>query len=84
LGGSSVQATNIIARIEESFQRHLPGSVILGAPTIEQSDAMLLPGKSWDQKAYVVHIQTKGPKPALYCVGEGAAWRTVSEHLGPG
>ncbi len=84
LGGSSVQAANIFARIEESFQRRLPVSVILGAPTIEQLGAALLPGKSWDQKAYVVPIQTKGQKPALYCVGGGAAWRTVSEHLGPG
>jgi thioesterase domain-containing protein/acyl carrier protein len=83
LGGSSVQAAKIFARIEESFQRRLPVSVILAAPTIEQLGAALLPGKIWDQKAYIVPIQTRGQKPALYCVGGGAAWRAVSEHLGP-
>lgn len=84
LGGTSLQAARIFARIEESFHQRLPLSVILGAPTIERLAVSLLPGKSWDRKAYVVPIQTGGEKPVLFCVGGGAAWRTVSEYLGPG
>src|SRR6266851_8649050 len=78
LGGTSVQVARVFARIEESFHKRLPLSVILGAPTIEQLAASLLPGKSWDRKAYVVPIQTGGEKPVLFCVGGGASWRTVS------
>jgi thioesterase domain-containing protein len=84
LGGTSVQAARMFAMIEESFHRRLPLSVILGAPTIEQLAASLLPSKSWDRKAFVVPIQSGGKRPVLFCVGGGAYWRTVSEHLGPG
>jgi thioesterase domain-containing protein len=83
LGGTSIQAARIFARIEESFHMRMPLSVILGAPTIEQLAASLLPGKSWDRMAYVVPIQAGSEKPTLFCVGGGAYWRTVSEHLGP-
>jgi hypothetical protein len=83
LGGTSIQAARIFARIEESFHMRMPVSVILGAPTIEQLAALLLPGKSWDRKAYVAPIQTGGERPILFCVGGGAYWRTVSDHLGP-
>ncbi len=84
LGGTSVQAARIFARIEESFHQRLPVSVILGAPTIEQLAASLLPGKFPDRKAYVIPIRAGGEKPVLYCVGGGAYWRTVSAYLGPG
>ena len=84
LGGTSVQAARIFAGIEESFHKRLPLSIILGAPTIEQLAAALLPGKSRDRKAYVVPIQAGGEKPILYCIGGGASWRTVSKYLGPG
>ena len=84
LGGTSVQAARIFARIEESFHQRLPLSVILGASTVERLAGLLLPGKSRDRKAYVVPIQSGGEKPVLFCVGGGAYWRTVSEYLGPG
>jgi len=83
LGGTSVQAARIFARIEEVFQKRMPLSIIISAPTIERLAASLLPGKSWDRKAYVVQIQSEGEKPALFCVGGGVLWRPVSEHLGP-
>jgi thioesterase domain-containing protein len=84
LGGNSIHAALIVARIEERFRRHLPLSVILCSPTIEQLAAALLPGKSWNRRAFVVPIQAAGENPALFCVGGGAYWRAVSENLGPG
>jgi hypothetical protein len=45
-GGTSVQAAHSSARIEETFHKRLPLSVILGAPTIEQVAASPLPGES--------------------------------------
>jgi thioesterase domain-containing protein len=83
LGGTSVQAARIFARIEETFHKRLPPSVIISASTIEQLAAALLPGKSREWKAYIVPIQSGGAKPALFCVGAGVSWRAVSEHLGP-
>lgn len=83
LGGTSVQAVRIFARIEELVHHRLPLSLILGAPTIEQLALSLLPGKSRDRKAYVVPIQSGGEKPVFFCVGEGVLWRPLSEHLGP-
>jgi thioesterase domain-containing protein len=82
LGGTSVQAARVFARIEEVFQQRLPLSVILGAPTIRQLAAALLPGRSDIRKAYVVPIQSDGEKPIFFCVGGGVLWRPVSERLG--
>jgi thioesterase domain-containing protein/acyl carrier protein len=84
LGGDSIQAALIFARIEESFHRRMPLTAILGSPTVERLAAALVPDKSWDRKAFVVPIQAGGEKPALFCVGGGTYWRAVSEHLGAG
>jgi thioesterase domain-containing protein len=82
LGGTSVQALRVFARIEELVHQRLPLSLILGAPTIEQLALSLLPGKSRDRKAYVVPLQSEGEKPNFFCLGGGMIWRAVSEHLG--
>ena len=84
MGGTSIHAALIVSRIEDRFHRRLPLSVILCSPTIEQLAAALLPGKSRNQKAFVVPIQAAGENPALFCVGGGVHWRAVSEYLGPG
>jgi thioesterase domain-containing protein len=83
LGGTSVQAAHIFSRIEEVFQKRMPLSVLISAPTVEQLAASLLPGKPRDRQAYVVPIQPKGEKPVLFCVAGGIEWRTVSGYLGP-
>ena len=68
LGGTSIQAARIFAIIEESFHMRMPLSVILGAPTIEQLAASLLPGESWDRMAYVVPLQAGSEGPPLFFV----------------
>jgi thioesterase domain-containing protein len=83
LGGTSVQAAGIFARIDETFHKRMPLSRILGAPTIEQLAASLDPCNSRDQKAFVVPVHAGGERPALFCVGEGLLWRRLSEYLGP-
>ncbi len=82
LGGTSLEAVRIFAKIEEVFHKRLPLSLILGAPTIQQLAPSLLPGKSKDLKAFAVPIQPEGEKPTFTCVGEGVLWRPVAEHLG--
>jgi hypothetical protein len=51
LGGTSVKATRVFARIEERFHQRLALSSMIGAPNIEQLAASLLPGKARDRKA---------------------------------
>src|SRR5690349_9346077 len=83
LGGTSVQAVRVFAKIEQIVHQRLPLSLILGAPTIEQLAVSLLPGKARNRRAYVVPIQPRGEKPILFCLGGGVIWRPVSGHLGP-
>src|SRR5579862_4017729 len=83
LGGTSIQAARVFARIEEAFHMRLPLSVILGAQTIEKLAAAVQKGKSRDQKAKVVAIQPGGDKPVFVCIGGGVLWRPLSQHLGP-
>jgi thioesterase domain-containing protein len=83
LGGTSVQAARIFAKIEEVFHKRLPLSVIISASTIEQLAAALLPGNSREWNAYAVPIQSGGERPILFCLGGAILWRPVSEHLGP-
>ena len=82
LGGTSIQAVRIFARIEQIVHQRLPLSLILGAPTIEQLASELLPGKSQDRKAFAVPVQSGGEKPIFFCIGSGVLWRPVSERLG--
>ena len=83
LGGTSIQAVRIFAKIEEVFHMRLPLSVILGAPTIEKLAASFHKDKSPDRKASVVPMQSGGEKPAFVCVGGGVLWHPLSEHMGP-
>jgi thioesterase domain-containing protein len=83
LGGTSVQAAGIFARIDETFHKRMPLSRILGAPTIEQLAALLDPCNSRDQKAFLLPVQSGGEKPIVFCIGGGHGWRVVSKYLGP-
>jgi thioesterase domain-containing protein len=83
LGGTSVHAARIFARIEEVIYQRLPLSLIIGAPTIEQLALSLLPGKTRDRKAYLLPVQSGGEKPIVFCIGGGHGWRVVSKYLGP-
>jgi len=83
LGGTSIQAVRIFAKIEEAFHMRMSLSVILGAPTIEKLAVAVEKSKSRDRKARVAAIQPRGNKPVFVCVGGGVLWRPLSEHLGP-
>ena len=45
LGGTSLDALRIFTKIEETFHKRLPLSMILGSPTIQLLATSLLPGK---------------------------------------
>ena len=68
LGGHSVLAARIFAKIESATGIRLPLAVLLQAPTIARlSDAIDRRGweSSWES---LVPLQPKGSKPPLYCI----------------
>jgi thioesterase domain-containing protein/acyl carrier protein len=87
LGGDSLLATRLLARIEKSFSSKLPVSVLLEASTIRQL-AQIINGEGTRQPwSSLVPIQPSGTRPALFCVhghlGEVFYGRNLSHALGP-
>jgi amino acid adenylation domain-containing protein len=86
LGGTSLQAVQIMAHIEEQFGRDLAPSVLLDAPTIEQL-AQLLERDEFDEAgSLAVALRAEGSRPPLFCfpgnAGEPIIFKTLIHHLG--
>ena len=89
LGGQSLMAVALFAKIEKEFGRRLPLATLLRAPTIEQLAAEL-EGKTdaaATQWTSLVPVQPKGTRPALFLVhgagGNVLLYRALAEHLAP-
>ena len=72
LGGNSLTALRLFAEIKKNFQKDLPLSTLLEAPTAARLAAVLqqetdasMPSRS------LVPIQTKGAKPPFFCIHGG-------------
>ncbi|OLD55650.1 MAG: hypothetical protein AUI64_03230 [Acidobacteria bacterium 13_1_40CM_2_64_6] len=85
IGGHSLIAARLFARIEQSFGRKLPLSTLLRAPTIEQLAAVVEQSEPPSQSA-LVPIQPHGRKRPLFCVsgigGSVLGLATLGRHLG--
>jgi len=67
LGGHSVLAARIFAKIEDVFGVRLPLAVLVESPTIEKL-AGALAGNRWENAwSSLVPLQANGTKPPLYC-----------------
>ena len=67
LGGDSLLAVRMMAQIRKTFQRTLPLTVLLDAPTIRQLVQILCNGASTSLSS-IVRVQPKGTRPPLFCV----------------
>jgi glutamate-1-semialdehyde aminotransferase/thioesterase domain-containing protein/acyl carrier protein len=87
LGGQSLAAVSLFAKIEEEFGKKLPLATLLNAPTIEAL-ATVLQGKdsvgSWSP---LVGISPSGWKPPVFLVhgagGNVLLYRSLAQYLAP-
>jgi acyl-CoA synthetase (AMP-forming)/AMP-acid ligase II/thioesterase domain-containing protein/acyl carrier protein len=86
IGGDSLQALNLLARIEQVFGNALPPSTLLEAPTVEQLAAVIADhGQTpW---ASLVAIRQGGCKLPFFCVhahdGDVLALKRLASYLNP-
>ncbi|MFQ5417794.1 MAG: thioesterase domain-containing protein, partial [Myxococcota bacterium] len=67
LGGTSLQAVQIMMRIEEQFGRDLTPSVLLDAPTIERLAALIDRDDFDEPDSLVVALRGSGSGAPLFC-----------------
>ncbi|MCP5116990.1 MAG: hypothetical protein GY953_39710, partial [bacterium] len=86
IGGHSLMAITLFARIDAVFGTKLPLGALFEAPTIEHL-AQILRGDGWSpQWSSLVPIQPAGSKPPFFCVhaarGNVLFYADLARHLG--
>ncbi|NJL89139.1 MAG: amino acid adenylation domain-containing protein [Coleofasciculaceae cyanobacterium SM2_1_6] len=87
LGGSSLVALRLFSLIEQEFQRNLPLTILIQAPTIRQL-AALLQSQGWRVSwRSLVPIQTQGSKTPIFCIhpigGNVLCYENLLPYLSP-
>jgi amino acid adenylation domain-containing protein len=86
LGGNSLQAMRLLARIADEMGEDLPQASLLQAPTIEQQAILLRTERSDRPQARVVAIQTGGSLRPFFCISprvvDVLAYRALALELG--
>jgi thioesterase domain-containing protein/acyl carrier protein len=67
LGGDSLLAARLFAQINKTFQRTLPLTTLLEAPTIQQLAQILCDQPSCSSSS-LVSVQPNGTRPPLFCM----------------
>ncbi|HEY7517079.1 MAG TPA: AMP-binding protein [Methylomirabilota bacterium] len=84
LGGDSLRASQVFARIRKAFGKSLPPAALLQAPTVEQL-ARLVEGQDVGRSCLVL-LQSGGPRPPFFYVhgpgGDVLHARTLAQLVG--
>ncbi|HRT61696.1 MAG TPA: beta-ketoacyl synthase N-terminal-like domain-containing protein [Syntrophales bacterium] len=87
LGGSSLTALVLFARVDKKFGKKLPISTLYEAPTIDQLAGLLCEDVRETHWSSLVAIQPSGTKPPLFLVhgagGNVLIYRDLARRLGP-
>ncbi|MCA1841941.1 MAG: amino acid adenylation domain-containing protein [Actinobacteria bacterium] len=83
LGGHSMLAARMVARVERAFRRTLPLAIVMQAGTIEAMAAILVDDGGRDLWRCVVPIKTGDARLPLFCVHGMAGVITGYRHLFP-
>jgi thioesterase domain-containing protein len=87
IGGRSLLAARLFARIEKELGRNLPLATLFKAPTVESLAALLDESVDSEPPCQVLPIQTSGSRPPFFCIPGGGSDATVfqdlSRELGP-
>src|SRR5262249_37725148 len=68
LGGHSILAARLFGRIEQTFGKKLPLSILLRAPTVAQLATMVEEAGGQALESALAPIQPRGSKAPLFCV----------------
>ncbi|MGA9533931.1 MAG: AMP-binding protein [Anaerolineales bacterium] len=86
LGGDSLQAMRLIAKVSNEFGQTLPQATLLQAPTIEQQAVLLSSQHSKRPTARLVGIQPSGNRTPFFCISprvvDVLAYRALALELG--
>jgi len=87
LGGTSLLAARLFAKIEEDFKLRIPLVTLVKAPTINKLAKVIhLPGTP-DAWHSMVTIQPSGVRPPLFCIhgesGHLLMYRSLARYMGP-
>ncbi len=82
LGGQSLAAARLMARIAKEFNQTLTLSALFEAPTVDQL-ADVVKGRKRRVDPRISPIQPHGSLPPFFCVGAGPLFRALTHHLGP-
>jgi amino acid adenylation domain-containing protein len=81
LGGNSLLAIRMLARLEKTLNAKITLATLMFAPTIERLAGMLRDPDSL-KRPQVFGIQPQGFRPPFFCVGAGPLFRTLANRLG--
>lgn len=86
IGGSSLLAFRLIGAIEQSFNKKLPLSALLQAPTIEQLAKLIASQGNTTASSWLNPPQAGNTKPTLFCIPPAGnsllGFANIVHHLG--
>jgi thioesterase domain-containing protein len=87
LGGTSILATRVFTEIERRFNKKLPVTTMIHAPTIEQLSRIVADENWTGSWSSLVALQEGGSNPPFFCIhgadGLVFLYRDLARHLGP-
>lgn len=86
IGGHSLLAVNLIARLEQEFGQRLPMATLFRRPTVEQLAQLLREQTTATSNGLLVPVQPNGEKMPFFCVAGGGGsvmyYQPLALHMG--